>query len=159
MASSNASWSILTTPASYSAPETDVEQTGDSVPMAVDEQAKHSSDSDVEMQQEWVQSVRTEIEAMNKQHKKSRKQRRRAAEAGTAMNVNVEDLRQKLLDMQMSVKTVVKTAKRRVDLSGTSSMDEQPSPTSKGSTLVTQSQCEVTPDPSAPLSRTVWSLW
>ena len=71
MASSNASWSLLPTPASNSDPETDVEQMGDSVPMAVDGKAEVSSarqspDSDVEMQQEWVQSVRAEIEAINR---------------------------------------------------------------------------------------------
>ena len=126
--------------------DTDVENLGDSVPME-SHSRQDSSDSDVAMHHpDWVQSVRTEVEAIEKQQKRSRKMRRKAAEVGSSLDVNVEVLRQKLLDMQLQVKVVQKTSRRRLDTAGSSLSSSVSSTEAK-----VDMEEELLPDPSAPV--------
>jgi len=151
MDSSNASWSLVATPAGDTAitspvVDTDAENLGDSVPM--DSHIRQdSSDSDVAMHHpDWVQSVRTEVEAIEKQQKRSRKMRRKAAEVGSSLDVNVEVLRQKLLDMQLQVKVAQKTSRRRLDTAGSSLSSSVSSTEAKMDV-----EEELLSDPSAPV--------
>ena len=92
-------WLIMHTPA-----DTDVEPKPRVTEVSLD-----TSDSDEPVKGVSL-SVKDRIEVLEKKSRKTRKQRRKAAEV--FVNVNVEDLRQRLQDMQMAVLNVDKSCKK-----------------------------------------------